>query len=73
MKTPKQPETPKTYQNPCYGEEVAEKARKDGFTCEYIDGRPLFYVDSERQRQQVYKWCKLNWDRSYGIQETPKG
>lgn len=73
MKTPKQPETPKTYHNPCYGEEATEKAVREGFQCEYIDGRPLFTVTSERQKQAVYKWCKLNYGRSFGIIEVQNG
>ena len=73
MKAHKEPETPKVYHNPSYGKDASEKAKAAGFNCEYVDGRPVFYVDTERQRQAVYKWCKENWNRTFAVYPTTTG
>ena len=70
MKTPKgktPKETPKEQtfipqKSP--GLELVEKAKAAGFDCEYIT-YPVFYIESERQRAEVNRWVKANWNGTY--------
>ena len=49
------------------GWEAAEKANAEGFCCGYIDGRPVFFIESERQREAAHKWAKANYGRTYAV------
>lgn len=52
------------------GPEAVEKAKADGFHCEYIDGRPVFFIKTERQREAAHKWAKANYGRTYAVYGT---
>ena len=61
MKTPK--ETPKIIT----GKEAVENAKAAGFTCEYVDGRPQFIIETELERERAHKWARANYGRSYSV------
>ena len=49
------------------GQMAVEKAKAAGFICEYVNGRPLFYVENDARRREAHQWAKANYGKTYAV------